>query len=296
MSSFCLGCGNGLAEGERFCTVCGKDSTISAAPRIDPGIAFGLAPETSGKAIFSLVCGFLSVFFPFAFGAVIFGHLSLSEIRRSAGRLTGRALAITGIIFGYLGVAFLLFLIGLGIYASQKDWKQQQANRVHRTAPSPYKNAPTALLNDNSAVSAVRSLNMAEIAYAQQHHAEGYSCSLPDLKSAWGLGNDLARGKSNGYIFELRNCTATETNGPITKYQLVAYPAAGAKAFAGGKTSNPAYCSDQSDVIRFAKNGSAQDCLKNGADLAENEINHPRSGPQHPAGDTPQIPQSQTSR
>ena len=289
MSSFCLGCGNSLAEGERFCSVCGKDSTSSAAPRIDPGIAFGLAPETSGKAIFSLICGFLSVFFPFAFGAVIFGHLSLSEIRRSAGRLTGRALAVTGIIFGYLGVAFLLFLIGLGIYTWQAQEKRIQANRAHKTSSSS-PTTPAERLNNNSPVSAVRSVNMAEIAYAQQHQTAGYTCSLPDLKNAWGLGNDLARGKSNGYIFELHNCTATETNGPITKYQLVAYPAGAAK------TSNPAYCSDQTDTIRFAKSGSAQDCLKNGADLAENEINHPRSVPQTPTQNKSQISQPQNSR
>jgi hypothetical protein len=271
MASFCLGCGHSLDEGERFCSACGKDSASAPGPRIDPGIAFGLAPETSGKAIFSLVCGFLSLLFPFAFGAVIFGHLSLSEIRRSAGRLTGKGPAIAGIVLGYLGVAFFLFLIGLGIYTWRNERKALQANRASRANVSRANKAtPAVVLNDNSAVSAVRSLNMAEIAYAQQHHEAGFTCSLPDLKIAWGIGDDLAHGRRNGYIFELRNCAPGKADGPITKYQLVAYPVMAAKI------PNPAYCSDQTDVIRFAKTGSAQDCLKNGADLAANEINHPR--------------------
>src|SRR5438270_13380196 len=103
MSSFCLGCGNSLPEGDRFCEICGKDSQAgTTAPPLDPGIAFGLPPETSGKAIFSLVAGILFLLLPFSIVAVIFGHLSLSDIRRSAGRLPGKGFAITWIALGYL--------------------------------------------------------------------------------------------------------------------------------------------------------------------------------------------------
>ena len=52
LSSFCLGCGNSLAEGERFCGVCGRDSQAGAGVRaVDPSVAFG-PPETSGKGDF----------------------------------------------------------------------------------------------------------------------------------------------------------------------------------------------------------------------------------------------------
>ncbi len=54
------------------------------------------------------------------------------------------------------------------------------------------------------------------------------------------------------------------------KYQLIAYPAD------PGKNGSPAYCSDQSDVIRVAWSGSAQDCLKMGVDLSEREIRNPQ--------------------
>ena len=58
------------------------------------------AAETSGKAITSLICGLL-FFVPFAFiAAVVFGHIALSEIKRSAGRLKGEGLAIAGLVLG----------------------------------------------------------------------------------------------------------------------------------------------------------------------------------------------------
>jgi len=114
-------------------------------------------------------------------------------------------------------------------------------------------------------------LNTAEIAYAQAHHESGYTCSLSDLSGAWGISEDLAKGQKNDYIFELKNCASAKPSGPIVKYQLVAYPLK-----AGNTAATPAFCSDQSDVIRVARNGSAQDCLKTGVDLSEKEITHPQ--------------------
>lgn len=245
MARFCLGCGNSISEDERFCPICGRDSSPSA-PQIDPGVAFGLAPETSGKAIFSLVCGLLFILLPLSLVAVVFGHLSLSEIRRSAGRLTGRGLAITGLIFGYIGVVLLVGFIGLGIYGS----------RMARRATT------TSLIasNENSVVSAMRALNTAEIAYAQAHRGAGYTCSLSELSGTWGISSDLASGHKNGYVFELHDCSTAKAAGPIVKYHLVAYPAT------PKKEGTPAYCSDESDVIRMAPSGSAGDCLKTGTD------------------------------
>jgi hypothetical protein len=258
MRSFCLGCGNSLSEGERFCGNCGRDSQASeAGPRVDPQVAFGLHPETSGKAIFSLISGLLFLILPFSIVAVIFGHLSLSEIRKSAGRLTGKGLAIAGIVLGYLGVALIVALIGLGIYGQRVARKAIAANLT--------------VGNENSVVTAVRTLNTAEIAYAQAHRASGYTCSLSELSDAWGISADLARGRKNGYVFELQGCTSAKADGPIVKYKLVAYPAT------PGKTAVPAFCSDQSDLIRVARNGSAQDCLTAGVDLSESEITHPKT-------------------
>lgn len=120
MSSFCAGCGTSMSDEGRFCPNCGRDCSASAPAPVDPAIALGLPPETSGKAILSLVCGLLFLLPPAAIVAVMFGHLSLSEIRKSAGRFVGRGLAITGLVLGYVGVAFLalwLVFIGIGISA-----------------------------------------------------------------------------------------------------------------------------------------------------------------------------------
>ena len=268
MSSFCPGCGNSLSEGDTFCAVCGRSTSASAAAAtpVDPSVAFGLPPETSGKAIFSLVCGILGLFPPAAVVAVIFGHLSLSEIRRSAGQLSGRGLAITGLVFGYGGVALgvvWLVLIGVSIPSAMRAQKAQ-STRVK------------SLLRGSSAVSVVRAMNTAEIAYAQAHPASGYTCSLEELSQTWGLKAELARGKENGYAFELEGCTAKNAGGPITKYRLLAYPVV------VKTTGRPAYCSNESDAIKMSRSGSAQECLASGAELSDSEVNHPQSWPSAP--------------
>ena len=201
MSSFCLGCGNGLSEGERFCGICGRDSLApSSRPAVDPAVAFGLPPQTSAKAIFSLISGLLFIILPFSLAAIIFGHLSLSEIRNSGGRLTGKGLAIAGLVLGYLGVVAILGLIvWSGFYVRQREKAAAEKVKVVDYA--------------NPVVSAVRSLNMAEIAYTQGHPETGYTCSLSELKAAWGLNNDLAQGQQDGYIFEIKGCTAAKPNG-----------------------------------------------------------------------------------
>jgi hypothetical protein len=262
MGSFCLGCGNSISEDERFCPICGRDPSASG-PRIDPGVAFGLAPETSGKAIFSLVCGLLFIILPLSIVAVVFGHLSLSEIRRSAGRLTGKGLAITGIVLGYIGVVLLAGFVGLATYYGV----QEQRNLAKRADMR----KGSVISSESSVVSAVRTLNTAEIAYAQAHHDTGYTCSLSDLSGVWGIGSDLARGRKNGYIFELQNCTAAKVGGPIVKYRVVAYPTVPTKV------RSPAYCSDESDIIRIASGGSASECLRAGITLSESEMSHPKT-------------------
>jgi hypothetical protein len=233
---------------------------------VDPSVAFGLPPETSGKAIFSLVCGILGLFPPAAIVAVIFGHLSLSEIRKSAGRLSGRGLAITGLVFGYGGAALgivWLVLIGVSIPKAMRAQKAQGAS-------------VNALLRGSSAVSVVRAVNTAEIAYSQAHPASGYTCSLDELSQTWGLKAELARGKDNGYAFELNGCVSNRSGGPITRYRVIAYP------LVVKTTGRPAYCSNESDAIKMSRSGSAEECLASGVELSDSEVNHPQSWPSKP--------------
>ena len=255
-----------MAEGARYCAICGRDLQAgAAAPTMDPQAAFGLSPETNGKAIFSLVSGILFIILPFSIVAVIFGYLALSEIRKSPGRFTGRGLAITGIVLGYVGVACIIGFFGLGIYGIREE-SRRSAQGVGTVIE---KRAIDKRAAENSVVASVRSLNAAEIAYSQAHHNAGYTCSIEDLNKAWGVDHDIASGRSHGYVFSLQDCKSAKPAGPIVKYRVVAYPEA------SGNAAQAAYCSDESDVIRTAKSGLAQDCLNKGVLLPQNDVNHP---------------------
>jgi hypothetical protein len=210
-------------------------------PAVDPQVAFGLPPETSNKAIFSLVCGILFIILPFSIVAVIFGYIALSEIRKSPGRLKGRGLAITGIVLGYVGALLTVAFIGLGIF---------EVRKAARGINEP--------LGERSVVASMRTLNMAEIAYGQAHRDLGYTCSLSELSGAWQLSSELVGGRKHGYQFELKNCTPTKPGGPVAKYQLLAYSADPVSVIA------PAYCTDESDIIRVTRHGPARDCFARG--------------------------------
>lgn len=75
------------------------------------------APETSGKAVASLVCSIIGFFTcPIVLHVVgiVMGNLALKDIRAAPGRLTGTGMAKTGIILGIVGLA--LFIIGFCIW------------------------------------------------------------------------------------------------------------------------------------------------------------------------------------
>jgi competence protein ComGC len=73
-------------------------------------------PKTSALAIWSLVLGILSLACLTIFAAipgVICGHKALSKIKHSGGALAGQGLAIAGLVTGYLGIAWAIFVIPL---------------------------------------------------------------------------------------------------------------------------------------------------------------------------------------
>lgn len=75
--------------------------------------------KTSGLAIASLVCGIIGIFlFQYILGplAVIFGHVSLSSIKRSPQLFKGRGLAIGGLVCGYIAIA--IFILAIIFFAS----------------------------------------------------------------------------------------------------------------------------------------------------------------------------------
>jgi peptidyl-prolyl cis-trans isomerase B (cyclophilin B) len=80
------------------------------APGYPVGYPAGYPPpaRTNSMAVASLVCAFL-----FAPLGVLFGHISLSQIKRSGEQ--GRALAIAGLVIGYLMTALSILLVVLAV-------------------------------------------------------------------------------------------------------------------------------------------------------------------------------------
>jgi len=105
---------SGLREGETRrieCPHCQQNTNIFVPARLDvpksPAHFYAVSqPKTSALAIWSLVLGILSPLCCVCFTgipAVICGHMTLSKIRYSGGALTGRNMAIAGLVTGYLG-------------------------------------------------------------------------------------------------------------------------------------------------------------------------------------------------
>ena len=198
-------------------------------------------PETSGKAVGSLVCGIINIF-PLSVVAIILGHISLSEIKKSAGRLQGRGLAIAGLVLGYLGVAFIPFILIVAAIAIPNLLRAKIA------------------ANEAAAMGSVRTLVTAETSYSAMNPTKGYTCSLPDLASAGLITGPLASGEKTGYRFELQNCTSETDGGPATKFQITAVP------LKFNATGVRAFCADESAVLRVS-HGSAETCLANSVPL-----------------------------
>ena len=242
MAFTCPACGNSMEAGDRFCRVCGKEAAVSSTTMPAGGaLPAPTAPaQTSGKAVASLVLGLL-FFVPFAFiAAIVFGHIALSEIKKSAGRLQGEGMAIAGLVLGYLGVVFIPITLIIAAIAIPNLLRARIA------------------ANESSAVGSIRILNTAELSYSVGHPNVGFTCALSDLSSS--VDRSLASGQKSGYVFQLSGCTAGD-GGTIAKYQIVAYP------LTENTTGTRTFCSDESGVIRVAPRGSGQDCFENGTPL-----------------------------
>ena len=241
MSTFCMRCGSSLDDQDTFCRNCGAQVAVGAAASA-PAVTAGPA-TTSTKAVVSLICGFCIIFFPLSLVAIILGHLSLSEIKKSAGRLTGEGLATAGLILGYIGVAAVPIILILAAIAIPNLLRARMA------------------ANESSAVAAVRTISTAQMAYSESHPETGYACSLSALGEAQMIDGVLAGGQKSGYRFEIKECEAETQGGPNKKYQVVAYP------ITANQTGDRAFCSDESAVIKQHSGDSAQSCLENGTVL-----------------------------
>src|SRR4051812_37794099 len=95
-----------------------------------PPIHKTATPARSGLALASLILGIASIVL-FIFGpvlgvaAAICGHRARAEIRGSGGRISGRGMALAGIICGYFATAAML----LGLFAAVVLWPRISAHQ-----------------------------------------------------------------------------------------------------------------------------------------------------------------------
>jgi len=243
---FCPKCGVDLPDSSQFCDRCGAPTTAQTTAAVAQATSPTGPGETSGKAIGSLIAGIFFLFFPAAVAAVILGHISRSEIRKSNGGLRGSGMALAGLILGYAGISFIPFLIIAAIAIPNLLRARIAAN-------------------ESSAVGSVRTINVAEISYRSFYPTVGYACALSNLGGgeqssrspdhARLIDSALESGTRNGYRIVLENCVNSGDGGG--KYQVVAYPVS------GNQSGVRAFCSDETAVIWFDSGGSPDDCLAN---------------------------------
>jgi len=238
----CQSCGHQIPEGNAsFCPRCGTkfspQETPSPAPSYPPqGLPF--APQTSGLAIVSLICGILFFMFPSAVAAIIFGHISRSDIRRSGGRKTGAGIALAGLVLGYIGIAIIPIILIIAAIAIPNLVRAKMA------------------ANEASAVGSLRRLNVATLRYSTIYGK--FPANLSNLgPTASGAGasadtaglvdSALAKGIKTGYVshYEISQTTGLDEKSEINGYTITADPVQ------PGSRGQRHFFTDQTGVIRL---------------------------------------------
>lgn len=254
---FCSLCGAGNADNKQTCIRCGASLQATAAP--GSGYPAGPQPfagqaQTSGKAIGSLVCGILFFFLPSAIAAIILGHLSLSEIRKSGGRLVGDGMAIAGLVLGYIGLAAIPFILIIAAIAIPNLLRARTA------------------ANEASAVGSLRMINTAAMSYSATY-PNGFPPSLDSLGGSGAATCDhaelidatLASGQKSGYVFSYALVSHTRLAHRVSPDAAQAgCSEAGGTAYAAsadpvtrGTTGQRSFYTDQTGIIRFDLTGAA---------------------------------------
>jgi hypothetical protein len=210
-------------------------------------------PETSGKAVASLLCGFLFFALPAAIAAIILGHLSLSDIRKSGGKVGGHGIAVGGLVLGYLGVCMIPVLLIIAAIAIPPLLRARTSE------------------NEASAIGSLRTIDSAALSYSASY-GNGYP---RDLDALSGLGaascdhaglinGDLAGGFRNGYVFNYQSAAGDDFSRKDRRKAASGCSFAGADSFTitaqpvgRGATGERSFYLDQTGIIRYETGGPA---------------------------------------
>jgi type IV pilus assembly protein PilA len=232
---YCSSCGSEIPKSNTVvCPSCGLQIAPAGLSSPSPGAL--LSPETSGLAIGSLISGILFFILPpAAIAAIIMGHISRAQIRRSGGQKTGDGMALAGLILGYVGISIItLVLIIAAIYIPSLMSVKIAANNA-------------------SALGSLRRLNTALVTYSVAHG--NFPPSLADLAPSSADGNssaesadsidpELASGTKQGYVFNYTPLSAAEGGAKGPGYTITATP------MTPGASGRQYFFTDQTTVIR----------------------------------------------
>src|SRR5882724_10733495 len=111
--------------------------------------------------------------------------------------------------------------------------------------------------NEGSTVGAMRTINIAQVTYAETFPKAGFACSLLTLGEAGIIDSSLADGKKSGYIYAIVDCRRKD--GIVVGYTSAAWPIS-------SSTGTRFWCSDESGVIKWSSI-DATNCLRMGTRL-----------------------------
>ena len=212
------------------------------------------AQQTDGKATASLILGILSLICLSIFAgipAIILGHMSKANIRRSMGRLKGDGMAIAGLIMGYISAAAIPLIMIIAAIAIPNLLRARVS------------------ANEAAAAATVRTINTAQITYSTSYPDHGYapdlatlgpgpsgSCSTPTAQNACLL-NSIVGGSrctagqwcaKTGYKFTVS--AVCDSAGVCSNYVTTATPVV------SGNTGRKSFCSTSDAVVRTSDRGT----------------------------------------
>ncbi len=229
----CTNCQGNLADFVPVCPYCGVSQPVPQAATAQP--EWGAPPQTSNKAVASLICGVILCFVPSSIAAVILGHLALSDIKRGAGRMAGQGMAVAGLVMGYIGIVFTA-IFAVAILLTMR-------NTLRHDVPG----------NESAAIQTMKTYDQALKAYAVKCPQQGYPTSLVRLGPGGGdcsranlveMRLAMARPAKLGYVFSYNPGIAGKNH--VTVFALVASPVQ------PGFTGTRYFYLDDSGVIRQA--------------------------------------------
>lgn len=113
----------------------------------------------------------------------------------------------------------------------------------------------------DSAIGTLRALGAAETKFADAHPDVGFTCTLSQLEMDPLVAQLVKSRERNGYEFEIGGCRVEEDGkGPNPIYHVTARPL---------HKEQPAFCADESRVLKQDEGGSIAKCVEMGLPLGQ---------------------------